>query len=72
MRFLLSAARKDLLRIKNDWPALLLWIGIPLMVGGLIVSVGPCTRYIGGTKFGRLPSGNHQAETSKRILYCPT
>lgn len=39
MRFLLSAARKDLLRIRNDWPALLLWIGIPLMVGGLIVLV---------------------------------
>lgn len=39
MHFLLSAARKDLLRIKNDWPALLLWIGIPLMVGGLIVLV---------------------------------
>ncbi|HJU87163.1 MAG TPA: ABC transporter permease [Gemmatimonadota bacterium] len=39
MRFLLSAARKDLLRIRNDWPALVLWIGIPLMVGGLLVLV---------------------------------
>lgn len=39
MRFLLSAARKDLQRIRNDWPALLLWIGIPLMVGGLLVLV---------------------------------
>lgn len=39
MRFLLATARKDLLRIRRDWPALLLWIGIPLMVGGLLVLV---------------------------------
>lgn len=39
MRFLLATARKDLLRIRRDWPALLLWLGIPLMVGGLLVLV---------------------------------
>lgn len=37
MRFVLATARKDLLRIRRDWPALLLWMGIPLMVGGLLV-----------------------------------
>lgn len=37
MRFVLATARKDLLRIRRDWPALLLWIGIPLMVGALLV-----------------------------------
>ena len=39
MRYLLATARKDLMRIRGDWPALLLWIGIPLMVGGLMVLV---------------------------------
>ena len=39
MRFLFATARKDLLRLRNDWPALLLWIGIPLLVGGLLVLV---------------------------------
>ena len=39
MRFLLATARKDLLRLRRDWPALLLWIGIPLLVGGLLVLV---------------------------------
>ena len=39
MRFLVATARKDLLRLRNDWPALLLWIGIPLLVGGLLVLV---------------------------------
>lgn len=37
MRFVLATARKDLQRIRRDWPALLLWMGIPLMVGGLLV-----------------------------------
>lgn len=37
MRFVLATARKDLHRIRRDWPALLLWTGIPLMVGGLLV-----------------------------------
>jgi ABC-type Na+ efflux pump permease subunit len=37
VRFVLATARKDLLRIRRDWPALLLWLGIPLMVGGLLV-----------------------------------
>jgi ABC-type Na+ efflux pump permease subunit len=39
VRFLFATARKDLLRIRRDWPALLLWMGIPLMVGGLLVLV---------------------------------
>ncbi len=37
MRFVAATARKDLLRIARDWPALLLWIGIPLLVGALLV-----------------------------------
>jgi len=37
MRFVLATARKDLKRIARDWPALLTWIGIPLLVGGLLV-----------------------------------
>ena len=69
MRFLLSAARKDLLRIKNDWPALILWIGIPLMVGGLLVLVfggdaSPEARLLvadrDGTLAGRLVTGGFQ------------
>lgn len=39
MRFLIATARKDVLRLRRDWPALLLWIGIPLLVGGLLVLV---------------------------------
>ncbi len=69
MRFLLSAARKDLLRIRNDWPALLLWIGIPLMVGGLLVLVfggdaSPQAKLLvadsDGTLAGRLLIGGFQ------------
>lgn len=69
MRFLLSAARKDLLRIRNDWPALLLWIGIPLMVGGLLVLVfggeaSPQAKLLvaddDGTLAGRLLTGGFQ------------
>ena len=69
MGFLLSAARKDLLRIKNDWPALVLWIGIPLMVGGLLVLVfggdaSPEARLLvadrDGTPAGRLLTGGFQ------------
>jgi ABC-type multidrug transport system permease subunit len=69
VRFLLSAARKDLLRIKNDWPALLLWIGVPLMVGGLIVLVfggdaSPQAKLLvaddDGTLAGRLLTGGFQ------------
>ena len=69
MRFLFSAARKDLLRIKNDWPALLLWIGIPLMVGGLIVLVfggdaSPQAKLLvadaDGSLVGRLLTGGFQ------------
>jgi ABC-type multidrug transport system permease subunit len=69
VRFLLSAARKDLLRIKNDWPALLLWVGIPLMVGGLLVLVfgngaSPQAKLLvadsDGTLVGRLLIGGFQ------------
>ncbi|HET6361032.1 MAG TPA: ABC transporter permease [Gemmatimonadota bacterium] len=69
MPFLLSAARKDLLRIRNDWPALLLWIGIPLMVGGLLVLVfggdaSPQAKLLvaddDGTLAGRLLTGGFQ------------
>jgi ABC-type multidrug transport system permease subunit len=69
VRYLLSAARKDLLRIKNDWPALILWIGIPLMVGGLLVLVfggdaSPEARLLvadrDGTLAGRLVTGGFQ------------
>lgn len=69
MRFLLSAARKDLLRIRNDWPALILWIGIPLMVGGLLVLVfggdaSPQARLLvadsDGSLAGRLLTGGFQ------------
>jgi len=69
VRFLLSAARKDLLRIKNDWPALLLWVGIPLMVGGLLVLVfgngaSPQAKLLvadsDGTLVGRLLTGGFQ------------
>lgn len=37
MRFVLATARKDLKRTARDWPALLTWVGIPLLVGGLLV-----------------------------------
>ena len=37
MGFVLATARKDLLRLRRDWPSLLLWIGIPLLVGGILV-----------------------------------
>jgi ABC-2 type transport system permease protein len=69
VRFLLSAARKDLLRIRNDWPALILWIGIPLMVGGLLVLVfggdaSPQARLLvadsDGSLAGRLLTGGFQ------------
>ena len=37
MRFVLATARKDLKRLARDWPALLLWIGIPLAVAAIMV-----------------------------------
>ena len=39
MRFLLSAAEKDLRRHARDPVALVLWLGIPLLIGGLITLV---------------------------------
>jgi ABC-type Na+ efflux pump permease subunit len=39
VRLLFATARKDLLRLRSDWPAMLLWIGVPLLVGGLLVLV---------------------------------
>jgi ABC-2 type transport system permease protein len=39
MRFLLSAAAKDLRRHARDPVALTLWLGIPLLIGGLITLV---------------------------------
>jgi ABC-type multidrug transport system permease subunit len=37
VRFVFATARKDLLRLARDWPSLLIWVGIPLIVGGLLV-----------------------------------
>ena len=37
MRFVLATARKDLLRLARDWPALLIWIGIPLAIAAIMV-----------------------------------
>jgi ABC-2 type transport system permease protein len=39
MPFFLSAADKDLRRLGRDWLALALWVGIPLIVGGLLCLV---------------------------------
>jgi ABC-type multidrug transport system permease subunit len=39
LRFVLATARKDLLRLARDWPALAIWVGIPLMIGGLLFLV---------------------------------
>jgi len=36
MRFVLSCFRKDLLRWRQDYVATLIWIAIPLLIGGLI------------------------------------
>lgn len=36
MRFILLTARKDVRRRLADWPALGLWLGIPLFVGGVM------------------------------------
>lgn len=37
--FLLTSARKDLARWRQDKTALLIWLGIPLVIGGLITSM---------------------------------
>lgn len=39
MTFLIALIRKDLLRWKRDRLAIILWLGIPLMIGGLITSL---------------------------------
>jgi hypothetical protein len=37
MRFLFATARKDWRRNRRNLPELALWIGIPLIIGGVIV-----------------------------------
>ncbi len=37
MRFALATARKDLRRSRHNLTELLMWIGIPLIIGGVIV-----------------------------------
>ncbi len=39
MRFMLSTVLKDLARWRQDKSAILMWVGIPLLVGGLITSL---------------------------------
>lgn len=39
MPFILMAADKDLRRLGRDWLALTLWVGIPLIIGGLLCLV---------------------------------
>ena len=39
MRLALQAFRKDLSRWRRDWVATLVWLAIPLMIGGLITSM---------------------------------
>ncbi len=39
MSFFLASIRKDLARWRRDGAALLLWLGIPLMIGGLITAL---------------------------------
>ena len=37
--FLLTSVRKDLARWRQDKTALLIWLGIPFLIGGLITSM---------------------------------
>lgn len=70
MRFVVVTARKDLKRLARDWPQLLIWIGIPLLIGGLLVLVfggeeaGPSGRLLvvdqDGTIAARLLTGAFQ------------
>ena len=39
MDFFISALKKDLARWRQDAPAMLLWLAIPLLIGGLIMSL---------------------------------
>jgi len=39
LSFLLTSARKDLARWRQDKTALLIWLGIPFLIGGLITSM---------------------------------
>lgn len=48
MRFILTSAWKDLRRIGRDPLTLLLWMGIPVFIGGLLIAV-----------FGRQPAAPH-------------
>lgn len=62
MRFLLATARKDLLRLARDWPSLLLWVGIPLAVGGIMVLMfggdsTPTARLLVDDRDGSIASG---------------
>lgn len=39
MSFLLATFRKDIARWRQDYVAILIWLGIPLMIGGLITAM---------------------------------
>ena len=39
MQFALTSFRKDIARLRQDYFALLIWIAIPLMIGGLIMTL---------------------------------
>ena len=39
MSFLFASARKDLARWVQDYPAILIWLGIPFLIGGLITAM---------------------------------
>lgn len=65
MRFVLATARKDLLRIARDWPALLVWIAIPLAVGALLVLMFGSG---GGGPSGRLLVVDQDESLGSRLL----
>ena len=39
MKFLFASVKKDLMRWRQDRTALLIWLGIPFLIGGLITSM---------------------------------
>ena len=39
MYFFLAAIKKDLSRTRQDWVAMLLWLAIPVLIGGLLMSL---------------------------------
>src|SRR5213079_1730196 len=77
MHFLLSSAEKDLRRQLRDPMALVLWLGIPLLIGGLITLVmggmdqAPPTAHLlvadedGGQLSGLLARAFSQTESAK-------